>query len=155
MYAHRATLASPADDGRHSLRVRLRVASEDDTAQLQDVLHESAGTGSQARMTARRCRLCRQETRGVQCSVTRLSSGWQRVCSPRRLNSRMHKDARKSWNFPEGESTETVKILYSAAQRKAKRRQFVLCELSRLSLELNATYIHIFESVYKRARNMW
>ena len=64
----------------------------------------------------------------------------------------MHKDARKSWNFPEGESTETVKILYSAAQRKAKRRHFVLCELSRLSLELNATHIHIFESVYKRAR---
>ena len=114
MYAHRATLASSADDGRHSLRVRLRVASEDDAAQLQDVLHESAGTGSQARMAARRCRLCRQETRGVQCSVTRLSSGWQRVCSPRRLNSRMHKDARKSWNFPEGESMETVKILYSA-----------------------------------------
>ena len=24
------------------------------------------------------------------------------------LNSRMHKDARKSWNFPEWESTETV-----------------------------------------------
>ena len=76
------------------------------------------------------------------------------MCSPRRLNSRMHKDARKSWNFPEGESTETVKILYSAAQRKAKRRHFVLCELSRLSLELNATHIHIFESVYKRARNI-
>ena len=65
----------------------------------------------------------------------------------------MHNDARKSWNFPEGESTETVAI-YSAAQRKAKRRHFVLCELSRLSLELNATHIHIFESVYKRARNM-
>ena len=106
MYAHRATLASPADDGRHSLRVRLRVVSEDDAAQLQDVLHESAGTGSQARMAARRCRLCRQETRGVQCSVTRLSSGWQRVRSPRRLNSRMHKDARKSWNFPLGGKTE-------------------------------------------------
>ena len=76
------------------------------------------------------------------------------MCSPRRLNSRMHKDARKSWNFPEGESTEMVKTLYSAAQRKAKRRHFVLCELSRLSLELNATHIHIFESVYKRARNI-
>ena len=63
------------------------------------------------------------------------------------LNSRMHKDARKSWNFPEGESTETVHRC-SAAQRKAKRRHFVLCELSRLSLELNATHIHIFESVY-------
>ena len=92
----------------------LRVASEDNAAQLQDVLHESAGTGSQARMAAGRSRLCRQETRGVQCSVTRLGSAWQRVCSPRRLNSRMHKDARKSWNFPEGESMETVKILYSA-----------------------------------------
>ena len=42
----------------------------------------------------------------------------------------------------------------SAAQRKAKRRHFVLCELSRLSLELNATHIHIFESVYKRTRNI-
>ena len=43
---------------------------------------------------------------------------------------------------------------YSAPRRKAKRRHFVLCELSRLLLELNATHIHIFESVYKRARNI-
>ena len=150
-YAHRVTLVSPADDGRHSLRVRLRSASEDDAAPLQDVLHESAGTGSQARMTARRCRLCRQETRGVQCSVTRLSSGWQRVFATS-VNSRMHNDARKSWNFPEGVSTERWE--YSAPRRKAKRRHFVLCELSRLLLELNATHIHIFESVYKRARNI-
>ena len=66
----------------------------------------------------------------------------------------MHKDARKSRNFRQGESTETLP-LNSAAQSKAKRRHFILCELSRLSLELNATHIHIFESVYKRARNMW
>ena len=42
----------------------------------------------------------------------------------------------------------------SGAQSKAKRRHFILCELSRLSLELNATHIHIFESVYKHARNI-
>ena len=65
----------------------------------------------------------------------------------------MHKDARKSRNFREGESTETLR-LNSAAQSKAKRRHFILCELSRLSLELNATHIHIFESVYKHARNI-
>ena len=49
VYAHRATLASSASDGRHELRVGLRVVSEDDAAQLQNVLNESASTGSQAR----------------------------------------------------------------------------------------------------------
>ena len=43
------------------------------------------------------------------CSVTQLGSGWS-VCSPRRLNSRMHKDARKSWNFRQGESTEALQF---------------------------------------------
>ena len=74
-YAHRVTLVSPADDGRHSLRVRLRNASEDDAAPLQDVLHESAGTGSQARMTARRRGRARQKARGVQCDAAELVCG--------------------------------------------------------------------------------
>ena len=105
--AHRAILACPADDGRHQLRVPLRFASEDNAAQLQDVLHESAGTGSQARVAARRCRLCRQETRGVQCCVTRLRSGWGGVCVRHvGINSRMHKDARKSRKFLWGERRE-------------------------------------------------
>ena len=66
----------------------------------------------------------------------------------------MHKDARKSRNFREGESTETLK-LNSAAQSKAKRRHFILCELSRLSLELNATHtVFIFSrACNKHARN--
>ena len=89
----------------------------------------------------------------MQCSVPQLSSGVAAYVCSRRLNSRMHKDARKSRNFRQGESTETV-CLNSAAQSNAKRRHFILCELSRLSLELNATHIHIFESVYKRARNI-
>ena len=56
--------------------------------------------------------------------------------------------------FLRGKARKPRVRLYAAAQRKAKRRHFVLCELSRLLLELNATHIHIFESVYKRARNM-
>ena len=76
------------------------------------------------------------------------------MCSPRRLNSRMHKDARKSRNFRKGKARKRC-VLNSSAQSKAKRRHFILCELSRISLELNATHIHIFESVYKHARNIY
>ena len=85
VYAHRATLASSASDGRHELRVGVRVVSEDDAAQLQNVLNESASTGSQARMTARRWGLCPAE--GARCAVRRGSARvWQAlVCSPRRL----------------------------------------------------------------------
>ena len=46
--------ASSASDGRYELRVGLRVVSEDDAAQLQNVLNKLASTGSQARMTVRR-----------------------------------------------------------------------------------------------------
>jgi len=74
MYAHRATLASSASDGRHELRVGLRVVSEDDAAQLQSVLNESASTGSLARMTARRRGRARQKARGVQCDAAELVS---------------------------------------------------------------------------------
>ena len=72
VYAHRATLASSASDGRHELRVGLRVVSEDDAAQLQSVLNESASTGSQARMAARRRGRARQKARGVQCDAAEL-----------------------------------------------------------------------------------
>ena len=39
-----ATLACSASDGRHELHVGLRVGNEDDAAQLQHVLNESAST---------------------------------------------------------------------------------------------------------------
>ena len=52
--------------------VGLRVVSEDDAAQLQNVLNESASTGSQARMTARRRGRARQKARGVQCDAAEL-----------------------------------------------------------------------------------
>jgi hypothetical protein len=88
VYAHRATLASSASDGQHELRAGLRVVSEDDAAQLQSVLNESASTGSQARMTARRRGRARQKARGVQCDAAEL------VCANlscvRHVGFRMH-----------------------------------------------------------------
>ena len=69
VYAHRATLASSASDGRHELRVGVRVVSEDDAAQLQNVLNESASTGSLARMTARAMRAV--PGKGARCAVRR------------------------------------------------------------------------------------
>ena len=94
VYAHRATLASSASDGRHELRVGLRVVSEDDAAQLQNVLNESASTGSQARMTARRRGRARQKARGVQCDAAELVCG--NLSCVRRL---LIQDARKSGTF--------------------------------------------------------
>ena len=127
VYAHRATLASSASDGRHELRVGLRVVSEDDAAQLQSVLNESASTGSQARMTARRWGRARQKARGVQCDAAELVCGNLSCVRHVGFNS----DARKSWNFPVGVNTGAVKkYAYSPPQGKAKRRQLVLRELS-------------------------
>ena len=106
VYAHRATLASSASDGQHELRAGLRVVSEDDAAQLQSVLNESASTGSQARMTARRRGRARQKARGVQCDAAEL------VCATSRAfaTSALIQDARKSWNFPVGVNTGAVRI---------------------------------------------
>ena len=127
VYAHRATLACSASDGQHELRAGLRVVSEHDAAQLQSVLNESASTGSQARMTARRRGRARQKARGVQCDAAELVCANLSAFATSAFNSGCTQVLEFSCGRKHGSS---VKYAYSPPQGKPKRSQLVLRELS-------------------------